>query len=91
MQVITEERAQHMGGFDGLTMDRVQIDIWALTYAETKAITEAVITALVPNHTGNGIDFSRAFLDGLRDLGERVETQFVHRTSFDLIFHHSTI
>jgi hypothetical protein len=70
-------------------MSRVQVDIWALTYGETKVITEAVIAAVTPAETSNGITFARTFFDGSRDLGERTETQFIHRTSIDFIVHHS--
>ena len=91
LQTITEDRPQHMGGFDGLRDVTVQVDIWATTYVETKAIMEAVIDALIPANIGNGINFARSFIDGIRDLGERVETAFIHRTSIDLKVHYSTV
>ena len=91
LQTITQLRPQHMGGFDGLDFARVQIDVWALTYGAVQPIVEAVIAALVPAHSGNGIRFDRAFIDSIRDLGERTETQFIHRASLDMIFHHNTI
>lgn len=90
LQTVSELRPQHMGGFDGLSDVRVQVDIWAATYADTKAIAEDVIAALIPAHTANGIRFERSFLEMMRDLGERLETQFVHRTSIDFLIHYST-
>jgi Xaa-Pro aminopeptidase len=49
------------------------------------ALKEAVLAAVVPENTSNGIRFDRAIIDGERDLGERVETQFIHRASVDLM------
>ena len=90
LQTISEARRQHMKGFDGLDVSRVQIDCWATSYAQAQALQEAAIAATIDEHAGNGIRFARAFIDSIRDLGERVETQFIHRASIDLIVHHST-
>lgn len=90
LQTITEGRTQHMKGFDGFNSSLVQVDCWGTAYGDVRKIAEAVIAALVPENTSNGVRFARAFVDSIRDLGERVETQFIHRTSLDLIIHHST-
>lgn len=90
LQTITEDRPQHMKGFDGLDRSLVQIDCWASTHIQSTQLAEAVIAALSPEGTGNGVHFERAFVDSIRDLGERVETQFIHRASLDIIFHHAT-
>lgn len=89
LQIIDEDREQHMGGFHSLQAVTVQIDVWATSYASALALKEAVIAALVPEATANGIAFQRAFVR-TRDLGERVETQFIHRSSLDFLFHYST-
>lgn len=89
LQVVSEERPQHMKGFDGLRSSRVQVDVWADTYGQTKEIAEAVTAAIVPSQAADGITFERAFFAGSRDLGEQTETQFIHRTSIDFIVHHS--
>ena len=91
LQTVSELRPQHMGGFDGLSDVRIQIDVWAATYSDAKIIAEAVLAALIPAHTGNGIKFERSFIETMRDLGERTETQFIHRTSIDLMVHYSTV
>jgi hypothetical protein len=88
LQVIDEPREQHMGGFHSLQAVTVQVDAWATSYASARAVKEAVIDTLVPEQTGNGIAFQRAFVR-TRDLGERVETQFIHRSSMDFVFHYS--
>ena len=91
LQTVTGDRPQHMGGFIGMDQATVQIDTWADTYAAADALMEAAIAALIPEQSGNGIKFSRAFLSGEpQDLGEQTATKFVHRKQVDLVFHHST-
>jgi hypothetical protein len=85
LQVISDPRPQHLKGFDDLRETRVQLDVFGTSYASVLAITEAALAALVPENTGNGIIFNRALVDGARDLGERTETQFIHRRSTDLL------
>lgn len=85
LQTISDPRPQHLKGFEELRETRVQLDTFALTYAQAKEIAEAAIAAIVPEHTGNGIIFNRALVESVRDLGEQTATQFVHRTSVDLI------
>ncbi len=90
LQVISDERSQDMEGFVSARATNVQVDCWAISYATKAQIAEAVIAALVPAETSNGVKFLRAFVDSIRDLGERVETTFYHRTSIDLIVWHTT-
>lgn len=85
LQIISDFRPQHLKGFDQTRDTRVQIDCWAATYAAAIALKEAVLAAVVPINTSNGIRFDRAIIDGERDLGERIETQFIHRASVDLV------
>ncbi len=88
LQMIDDNRAQHMGGFHSLQRAVVQVDVWASSYASGKAIKEAVIAALVPEVTANAVEFQRAFVTA-RDISERTETQFIHRPSLDFTFHYS--
>lgn len=88
LQTITDARPQHMKGNQVSRESMVQVDVWASTYASARTISEAVIAALVPENTANGVRFDRAFVDNIRDLGEQTETVFIHRTSIDLIVHH---
>lgn len=89
LQTITEDRPQTMAGFDGLDRSLVQMDVWGASYAQVQQAKEAAIAAVMGENTANSIRFARAFIDTIRDLGERLETQFIHRASIDLIFHHS--
>ena len=89
LQTIFDGRPQHMSGLVGLDQANVQIDVWGTSYSQVTQITEAVIAALLPAQTGNGTVFQRAFIDSITDRGERVETQFIHRTQIDFIIHHA--
>jgi hypothetical protein len=86
---VTSLRPQTLTGWD-LEAARVQIDVWANTYAEKQAIMEAVLAAVIPGGTGNGHIFQRADVAlGPRDMaGERDGTTPVFRKSADLILHH---
>jgi hypothetical protein len=90
LQTVAEGRPQNMAGFDGLDRSMVQMDVWGESYAQVQEAKEAALAAIIGEQEGNGIMFARAFIDAIRDLGERVETQFIHRASIDLIFYHST-
>lgn len=85
LQIISDQRPQHLKGFNPLRDTRVQIDCWGNSYGEVAALKEAVLAAVVPESIANGIRFDRAIIDGERDLGEQTETQFIHRASIDLI------
>ena len=88
LQVIDQERAQHMGGVQNFQQALVQVDAWAASYAAAAALKEAVLAALLPAQSGNGIDFQRAFVRS-RDLGEQTDTVFVHRHSMDFTISYS--
>lgn len=85
LQIISDLRPQHLKGFDELRPTRVQVDCWGATYGAVVALKEAVIAAVVPENTANGIRFERGIIDGERDLGELTEAQFIHRASLDFI------
>lgn len=87
---IGDTREQHLKGFDTLQGARVQVDIWAANFASARAVTEAMLAAIVPAETSNGITFSRAMVDlPPRDLSERIDNTSIFRTTTDLLVHHS--
>lgn len=88
---VTQLRPQTLTGWD-LEAARVQIDVWANSYASKQTIMEAVLAALIPGGTGNGHVFQRAEVAlGPRDVaGERDGTTPVFRKTADLIIHHKT-
>ena len=84
LQIVSDPRPQHLKGFDSKFGTLVQIDCWGDSYGAVAALKEAVLAAVVPENTSNGIVFDRAMIETTRDLGERTETKFVHRASIDV-------
>lgn len=91
LQSITEFREQHFRGFHGLQRARVQVDVWANSYSDARKLMDAAIDAVSPASQSNGVMFSRGFLDGIRDLGERAGDRLIYRKSADLIIHHAVL
>ena len=89
LTIIADERPQTMDGFQAFRATEVQIDVRAVTYEAKKKLTEAVIAAVTPRVTVHGVRFGRAADIRPRSLNERSETQFIYRTTIDLIVWHS--
>jgi uncharacterized protein DUF3168 len=90
LQSITDNRPQHLKGFNDLKDHFVQIDCWGAKKTDAKTLQEAVLAAVVPEDTSNGIRFCRAIVDGAQSGGERAGETFVFRHRIDLIFHWAT-
>jgi hypothetical protein len=84
LQVVSDPQPQHLKGFEGTRRTLVQVDCWADTYAVAKALKEAVVAAVVPEATNEGIRFDRAIVDNNRTTGDRAGDKFVHQHSIDL-------
>lgn len=95
LQSISDGREQNLKGFEELQPARVQYDVWGDTYADVRAVVEALIAAAVPTNTANGHRFTRAMVElAPRDLTERTsagdgQKKTVFRTTFDLVHHHA--
>lgn len=89
LHLITDERDQHMGGFQGVRDALLQVDVWATSFASKKAIKEAVIASLAPAQTGNGIRFQAATQISARPQNERTETQYIFRDVIEMRLHFS--
>jgi hypothetical protein len=85
LQIVSDPRPQHLKGFQKLRETRVQVDIWGKTSLECAQIKEAVIPPAVAEGANDGVVFNRGLIDGGRTGGEQAGTQFIHRSSFDLI------
>lgn len=88
LQVVSDPRPQTLGAFQARRESRVQIDVRADRRADVVMLREAVIAALAPAGTFNGVLFGRASFLPVRDRGETTETGFVHRDSFDVLVWH---
>lgn len=82
MHVIDETSQSTMTGPDGLFQGRVQVDCYALTYAEAKILSRAVVSVL--DGFKGGI-FSGIFLEAARDSRESGtnEAEMPFRVSLD--------
>jgi hypothetical protein len=90
LQSIFDNRPQHLKGFNDLKDHLVQIDCWGTTFAAAKALKEAVLAAVVPENTSNGIRFCRAIVDGGQSGTETSGTAQIFRQRVDLVFHWAT-
>lgn len=88
LSLVSDPRPQTHDGPDSIRDSRVQVDVVADDRAGVVALREAVIAALLPAGTFFGVQFDRAFVDGVRDRGSQDETRFVHRDSIDFIIWH---
>jgi hypothetical protein len=84
ISIISDIRAQTLSGWDMLEA-RAQVDVLATSFAQKKALKEAVITALAPAQEINGIQFMRATDIAAVPRNERTETQFIFRDAIDFL------
>lgn len=91
VQTVSGERRRHYQGHDELIGARVQIDCWGRNYAEAKTGARAVIAALADPFSSAITDIQGVFVDAERDGGEDASTQFIFRTSLDLLVWHRPI
>jgi hypothetical protein len=89
LQTISDPRPAHLKGHDGSRMTRVQMDVFAATYAAALSLARAAIAALKDPATVSGKVFGKTFVDGQRDLSEDVGGTLVHRQSVDLLVWHA--
>ena len=82
LQTIDEPTVQHFDGIDRTQEALVQIDAWAATAADRKALKDAVIATLVPAQTQDGVRFQRGFVR-TRTGSEQTESGTVFRASMD--------
>lgn len=89
LQTITGDYPQTHEGMQATRDPRIQLDVWATSYGQAKAIMDAAIAALKNNALGsNGVDFERMRFENERDGLERLETVNVYRRGIDLIVWH---
>lgn len=91
LQTITDQRPQHLTGYDASRQTRVQIDVFAKDYGTARGIVEAIIAEMAAPLTLSGVQFGRGKAEGPRDLGEEATEGFVHRLSLDLIIEHALL
>ena len=90
MQTISDPRPQHLRATDRGRQTRVQVDCFAKTFAQARALADAVIAATAQPATVSGVRFGRTRAEGPRDLGEQTPEGFIHRMSVDLLIEHAS-
>ena len=88
LETISDARPQTHDGFDGIRPTRVQVSCLAGDKTTAVELREAAIGALVPAGTFSRVQFDRARVDAVRDLGRQTDTGFIHREAIDFIFWH---
>ncbi len=89
MQTVSDPRPQHLQGYHASRTVRVQVDVFANSYAQARDISEKIIALVAQPATVAGVAFGRTSATGPRDLGEDTPNGFVHRLSTDLLAEHS--
>ena len=87
--LIYDGRPQDLDGNVGLRASTVQIDIYGRERSQVVALREAVIAAISGPYTQGGVQFGRAFIQSVRDLGDDSAPEFVHRDSIDAQIWHT--
>lgn len=88
LQTISDPRPEHLGGYDGARVTRVQADCFATKWGTARAEAEKIIAAVAEPATVGGVQFGRVKAEGPRDLGEDTAKGFIHRASIDLLVEH---
>ncbi|PZQ55264.1 MAG: hypothetical protein DI555_07895 [Novosphingobium pentaromativorans] len=86
--VVSDPRPGHLKGYNGGRHTRVQADCKAGSYAEAKAMSDALVALLAVPTTIDDVKFGRIKAEGPQDLGEDTAAGFVHRMSLDLLVWH---
>lgn len=89
LTLASDPRDQHMGGFQTVRDAELQVDVWGTSFAQKKALKEAVIAALEPPLTSNGIRFQPATGIIATPRNERLETQMIYRDLILMRMHFS--
>lgn len=91
LEFVTEDRDQHMAGFQATRQPLVRVHCWASKAADAHNLAEYVTAALVPAATQSGVRFLRSFAT-LRSMPpEDTDNGLVHRQIVELRINHITI
>jgi hypothetical protein len=86
---ISDPRPQHMGGNQATRQTLVQMDTWARTYAEARAVANAAIALVVPADDVGGVRFLRSFVEQDVDSAEDTDDGQLARVSVDIRVTHT--
>ncbi len=87
-QVIGDNREEHLQGNAALRRTSMQIDAFAATYADARALAAALVAALVPGPwSAADVAVGRVAVTGPRDLFYEAVLQVEYRCTIDLVIH----
>lgn len=89
LQTISDPRPEHLGGYNGARVTRVQVDCFAATHKAAQALAHELIATVAAPATVGGVGFGRTSAEGPRDLGEDGTQDFIHRAAVDLLVEHT--
>lgn len=89
LTIVSGDRPQHMDGNIDARSTIVQFDCYGTTRAQSVALREAVINAIVPAAVVSGVTFFRSFVQNLRTMDAHTDTGLVFRDSLDIQVWHS--
>ena len=90
LTTVSDQRPLHLKGYTTSRETRVQMDVFAGTYAEARQMSETIIAAVERPEAVGAVQFGRTRAEGPRDLGEDVTGgTYIHRLSTDLLVWHS--
>lgn len=91
-QVVSDPRPEHLQGYDGARVSRVQVDCFAETYIGARDVAEKAIAAVASPATVAGIQFGRTSAEGPRDLYNDVDGGGqIYGASVDLLVEHRLV
>lgn len=85
LTIASDQRPRHMTGADRYRPVRVLIDCMARSQPEIAAMREAVITLLLQSTTFDGVRFGKAQSITVRNDGEMLDQDYVHRDQIDVV------
>jgi hypothetical protein len=89
LNIVSDAREQHFGGFTGFQAKRVQIDCYGTTYADGPAMREAIIADLAQPATVGGVSFLGGFVNNTMTRGENTPGGYIHRQMIDVTIWHN--
>lgn len=89
LTIVSGDRPQHMDGLIDARATIVQFDCYGTTRAQSVALRESVIAAILPAIVVSGVTFFQSFVQNIRTIDVHTDTGLVFRDSLDVQVWHS--
>ena len=92
LQTVSAPNERILTGYRGAQRERVQVDCFAKSWGEARAIARAIKNAMAEPATLDGVRFGKCGANGPRDGGEDTTAQgYIHRASLDLFVEYALV